>query len=194
MEDIELIRSRINNRPLPVKEKKIIKVFNAFLVILLIGIGSLMYFKYDENGTIIKKIFGIDVSFKAINQNVELFINETLNIKSDLQENEVQNVTLDDPYINMGENNYATASKSILALKDGKVITRSYQNEYQYFIAIEYENNTKALYTHVDEVNVEVGDNIKTNQIIGKYLGDTFNCVFTENDIVITYEEFIKKD
>lgn len=191
MDEIKKIQRRLNkNTTTPVKEKKIIKFFNFLLVVLLIGLGALIYCKQDEEGTLLKKWFNVDVSFKEMNQTIEKTLNNVFSFNKTSEDN-TQVVAALDLYHNLGSNNYSTDDKTIRMLLDGEVIVSSYQDEYKYFIAVHYDNGVNALYTLVDEIRVENGKLLK-NEVLGTYQGDYFGCVFKKGEQTISYNEAIK--
>ena len=190
MDEIKRIQKRLNKNATPVKEKKIIKFFNCLLIVLLVGLGALIYCKQDENGTLLKKWFNVDVSFKEMNQTIENTLNNVFSFNKN-QEDNVQSVTSLDLYHSLGSNNYSTDDKTIRMLTDGEVVVSSYQDEYKYFVAIHYDNGVNALYTLIDEIKVENGK-LSKNDVIGTYQGEYFSCVFKKGEQIISYNEAIK--
>ena len=64
MENVKDVQKRLKKEKTPIKEKRILKFFNFLMVLLVLLLGSLIYCKQDENGTILKKFFNVDISFK----------------------------------------------------------------------------------------------------------------------------------
>lgn len=65
--------------------------------------------------------------------------------------------------------------ESVNASLEGKVIKAGYNNGgYGNLIVIEHENNIKTYYAHLDKIYVNVGDMVKTDDIIGA-IGNTGN-------------------
>lgn len=189
MEEIERIRKRLNQERNVVKENSLLKFFNIVFAFLLVGLGALIYCKQDEDGVLLKKIFNVDVSFKTFNESVENTLNNVFRI-NDVENNE-QIVSYQDLYYSLGSNKYSTDDKVIRMLSNGKVSVSSYQNEYKYFVVIEYDNGVSALYTLIDEISFD-NKEMKENDVIGSYVGDYFNCVFKKGEKVISYNEVFK--
>lgn len=188
MESVEEIRKRLNNENGVVKEKKIIKFFNFFLVLCSLALGALIYCKYDENGTFFKNVFNVDVSFKELNSNINNALNNLFKIEN---EEEIL-VSMIDIYHDLGNNNFSTDDKTIRMLDDGEVVVCSYQYEYKYFVVVSYQNGVTALYTLIDEINIENSQKLGKNDVIGTYNNEYFNCVFKKDDKIINYHEAIK--
>ena len=75
MENVKDVQNRLKKDKTPIKEKKILKFFNFFMVLLVILLGGLIYCKQDENGTLLKRMFNVDVSFKTMNEKIENTLN-----------------------------------------------------------------------------------------------------------------------
>lgn len=189
MESVEEIKRRLNKEN--VKEGKIIVFFNVILVMCLICLCGLIYCKNDENGLLIKKLFGVDVSFKQFNENINTAINNLFKIEQENSEDD-KLVSKIDIYHNLGNNNYSTDDKVVRMLDNGKVVISSYQNDYKYFIVIAYENNVNAIYTFIDETTLSVNSELNSNDVIGVYNGDYFNCVLKKGESIISYNEFFE--
>lgn len=192
MENVDEIKRRMSSEK-NVKEHHIIKFFNVIFVFCIIALGGLIYCKSDENGTLIKKIFHQDVNFKEFNNTIDEYIGKLFFIEKGENDPVSQTpVTSVDLYQSLGNNCYTSVDKTIRAINNGKVLSSSYQEEYQYFIVVEYDNEVKALYTLVSEIKVKINDVITPNQVIGDYQGDYFQCVFTYKDEVIDYQQALR--
>lgn len=189
MDRIDEIKNRINKKERS-KEHKIIKFFNVILALLLVALGGLIYCKEDENGTLLKRFFNIDVSFVEMNDKITSTLNKVFKIEE--SEEEIKTVSSLDLYHFLGNNKYSTDDKTIKALTDGEIIASSFQNDYKYFVAIRYSNGVSALYTYIDEINVEGLSKIEKNALIGSYSGDSFNCIFRKDNKTISYSDAIK--
>jgi phosphoglycerol transferase MdoB-like AlkP superfamily enzyme len=88
--------------------------------------------------------------------------------------------------------NFSTDDKTIRMLDDGEVVVCSYQYEYKYFVVVSYQNGVTALYTLIDEINIENSQKLGKNDVIGTYNNEYFNCVFKKDDKIINYHEAIK--
>lgn len=189
MDDLRKIKKRINKENAPVRERRLLRFFNGALALLLIGIGCLIYCKEDEDGKLLKKWFNIDVSFRDMNEKIQGTLNQIFYFK-DASAGE-QSVAGLDLYHSLGNNNYSTDDGSVRALRDGNVIASSYQNEKKYFVAIEYDNRVRALYTMISECALKSGDSLKKNDVIGTYDGEYFNCIFKKDEKTISYGDVL---
>ena len=197
MNEIEQIRSRINSESnrinAPIKEKRILKFFNIIFCLLLIVMGALIYCKVDENATLFNSLFKTNISFVDMNQTIRSYIDKLFFLKNDVNEEDNQEMVSNEiMYIEIGNNKYQTSDQNIQMIKNGEIISMSYQNEYEYFVVIDYEDNITALYTFIDEVNVSVGQTLSKNDILGSYEGEYFNCIFKKGEQIITYNEATK--
>lgn len=190
MDDIKRIQKRLKQENTPIKEKKIIKFFNGTLVLLLVALAGLIYCKQDEDGTLLKRLFNIDVSFKEMNQTIENTLNNVFSIDKE-DKNDDLTVSAIDIYHSLGSNNYSSDDKTIRMLTDGEIIVSSFQNEYKYFVAVKYSNGVSALYTLIDEITF-TNTKLEKNDVIGSYTGDYFSCIFKKGDVTISYNEAIK--
>lgn len=187
MNKIEKIRNRINNKEdNKVKKNKLLSLLNFCLLLSFLGVSALTYCKIDENATIVNGIFKTDISFVEMNNNIDEYLDKIFNRK-DVEEM----VSFENEYIDIGNNNYQTVDKVINMLQDGKVISVNFHNDYKYFIVIQYDNGVIGMYTRIDETTVCANQKLNKNDIIGTYLGDSFNCVFKKGDEVIKYQDAI---
>lgn len=189
MENIKEIKKRINGKD-KVKENRLIKFFNFFFAMMIILLGGLIYCKTDENGALFEKIFHRKISFKDFNQTIDNYLSKLFFFNKQTQ-NDIE-VGGMDIYQSLGNNMYTTTDKTIRAIREGEVLSKSYQDEYRYFVVVKYDNNVKALYTLIDQVDVELNQTFSSNQIIGSYEGSYFQCIFTKEDKVISYQDAIK--
>ena len=187
MENVKDVQNRLKKDKTPIKEKKILKFFNFFMVLLVLLLGGLIYCKQDENGTLLKRMFNVDVSFKTMNEKIENTLN---NVFSFNKEEDIKVSSLD-LYHSLGNNNYSTDDKTIRMLSDGEILIASYQEGYSYFVVVKYDNGVNALYTLIDECNIEVGK-LNKNDVIGSYNNEYFNCIFKKNNETITYQQAIE--
>ena len=187
MENVKDVQKRLKKEKTPIKEKRILKFFNFFMVLLILLLGSLIYCKQDENGTILKKFFNVDISFKNMNEKIE----NTLDNIFSFNKNEEIKVSSLDLYHSLGNNNYSTDDKTIRMLMDGEVLISSYQEGYSYFVVVKYNNGVNALYTLIDECNVEIGK-LNKNDVIGTYNKEYFNCIFKKNNETISYNQALE--
>lgn len=187
MENVKDVQNRLKKDKTPIKEKKILKFFNFFMVLLVLLLGGLIYCKQDENGTLLKRMFNVDVSFKTMNEKIENTLN---NVFSFNKEEDIKVSSLD-LYHSLGNNNYSTDDKTIRMLSDGEILIASYQDGYSYFVVVKYDNGVNALYTLIDECNIEVGK-LNKNDVIGSYNNEYFNCIFKKNNETITYQQAIE--
>lgn len=188
MNEVNKIRNRIKKHENPRKVNILLRVFNCFLVLLVLGVMSLIYCKQDENGTMLKNLFNIDVSFVEMNEKIESVINNIFKIESSND----KPVSQTNYYNSLGNNKYCTDDGTVKMLANGEVFALSYQEEYKNIVGINYKNGVKALYTFIDEVTLSVGDILLKEEIIGCYRGESFTCVFKYNDSLIDYNEVIQ--
>ena len=87
---------------------------------------------------------------------------------------------------------YITSDKTIPTINNGTIKACSYQDDYKYFVVVEYENNVTALYTLIDEIKVKTDDVLLANNVIGTYEGSYFQCIFKKNNEIISYNEALK--
>ena len=132
-------------------------------------------------------MFNVDVSFKTMNEKIENTLN---NVFSFNKEEDIKVSSLD-LYHSLGNNNYSTDDKTIRMLSDGEILIASYQEGYSYFVVVKYDNGVNALYTLIDECNIEVGK-LNKNDVIGSYNNEYFNCIFKKNNETITYQQAIE--
>lgn len=186
MDKIEKIRNRING----IEEKETNNIFltigNIFLIVCLVGVGALTYFKVDEDASLINNVFDTDISFKEVNNVIKGALNEIFNI--DNENNDVV-VSSEQQYISVGNNNYKTDDNRVHMLLDGIVTYVNYQNEYKYFVIVSYINGVDALYTYVDNCELKINDRLSMDETIGNYEGEYFNCIFKKGDKIITYND-----
>lgn len=187
MENVKDVQKRLKKEKTPIKEKRILKFFNFLMVLLVLLLGSLIYCKQDENGAILKKFFNVDISFKNMNEKIE----NTLDNIFSFNKNEEIKVSSLDLYHSLGNNNYSTDDKTIRMLMDGEVLISSYQEGYSYFVVVKYNNGVNALYTLIDECNVEIGK-LNKNDVIGTYNKEYFNCIFKKNNETISYNQALE--
>ena len=174
MDKIEKIRNRINNVDQKEENNVFLTIGNVVMVICLIGVSGLTYCKIDENATFINSIFQSDISFKEMNDFIKGTLNSLFNIKGEVSEI----VSFENEYISVGNNNYITTDNVVNGLSDGKVILINYQNDYKYFIVVQYINGVVALYTQIDDTSLMINQILKINDVIGIYNGEYFNCIF----------------
>ena len=74
---------------------------------------------------------------------------------------------------------------------DGEVLISSYQEGYSYFVVVKYNNGVNALYTLIDECDVEIGK-LNKNDVIGTYNKEYFNCIFKKNNETISYNQALE--
>ena len=175
MDKIEKIRNRINNKEdTKVKKNKLLSFVNFCLLLSFLGVGALTYCKVDEDATIVNGIFKTDISFAEMNNNIDEYLDKIFNRK-DVED---ETVSFENEYIDIGNNNYQTDDKVVNMIHNGKVISVNFHNDYKYFIVVQYENGVVGMYTRIDETTVCIDQKLNKNDIIGTYLGESFNCIF----------------
>lgn len=194
MEEIDRIRARIQSDQketdkVPVKEKGILRVFNVALLLVLLGVCTLIYCKADEDATVFNQLFHTEVSFREMNAAIRGCI-DRLFFRGG-EEQTQQTVGAQVEYVSLGNNRYSSADGTIRMLRGGTLVTASYQNEYEYFLVVQYENQVSALYTLVSEVSAEAGSALKQNDVLGAYAGEYFNCIFKKGDNILSYSDAI---
>ncbi len=190
MENVEEIKRRMNKEK-KVKEHRIMKFFNVIFILMIITLGGLIYCKSDEDGKLIKQIFNQDVSFKELNQTIDNYLNKIFFFKEDNHQS-TMNVSGINLYQSLGNNMYITSDKTIPTINNGTIKACSYQDDYKYFVVVEYENNVTALYTLIDDIKVKTDDVLLANNVIGIYEGSYFQCIFKKNNEIISYNEALK--
>ena len=67
-----------------------------------------------------------------------------------------------------------------------------YQNEYKYFIVVQYINGVIAMYTQIDETSLLMDQVLKVNDVIGLYAGESFNCIFKIGNEIVSFNDAFK--
>lgn len=147
------------------------------LLLISICMGGLIYAKYNPEG----EIFGI--SFSTINERFEDFLAV---FKED---NSTSKVDANVKYIHISNNYYKCEGNSISALRKG-VVSKVSSDKDSYFILINYNNDVKAYYYDLTDVNVKENQALESGDSIGTYKTQ-FKVIFKKNNTIINYEDAI---
>lgn len=187
MEKIDEIRSRINEEK---TTSKLLLFFKGLLLVIVLILGFLIYAKNDVNATFINSIFHTNISFKKMNDSIDLYVSSILsnfNIFNYEKNEEDVEVSKEYNYIKLENNYYFTNANYIKCLTKGKVV-KIEQNLDNYNITIFYKNEVTACYYELSDVFVKSQDIVSVDTIIGTY-DAKFKVLFEKNGKLISYEE-----
>lgn len=201
MEDLEKIKSRIQNRRnssqeviIDVEEvekkyskpSKFYKISMFVLMIMAMFLSIAVYAKKDESGSFLKEHLGININFTSFNKT----INKLLNFRA------IETVGNDSPvsnvpnYVHMGNDMYVNGGSEVTSIDDG-VVTYIYNDENGYLVIVENDSGFRSVYSNLIDINVKVNDRIYFESIIG-VVNEQVNIVFSKNNEKITYEQVLE--
>lgn len=186
------IMNRIKERNNLIKEPSIkiipknnsLKKASIILSIFSLFLGFLIYAKKDENANFLKENFGIEVNFSKINKTCEKFIDKFLTFEYDFIKNKDESlVSLNDSYIELGDNKFYNSSLKVYSIDDG-IVTNVNSNE----IVIEHDNGIIAKYSNIVNPYVFKFDRINEYQTIALF-NEYLYLLFYKDGNLISYEE-----
>ncbi len=184
MDDVETIKRRIEN---PINKKSsLFKIMITILLITALGIGFLIYARSDPNATLLNNLFGLNINFKQLNENVDNALERMFNFNVIDNEDDAP-VSGNINYINLGDDLYKSDDQQVKMLKKG-LISHIEKDDNSYFVVVSYKDNIKASYFFLYDLTIKKGDELNKGDPIASY-ENSFKVIFSKNNKKISYEE-----
>lgn len=186
MESIEQIRKRIQKKE---EKNPTLKILSFSLIIISIVLSFLIYMKKDQEGKLLSKVFGVNVSFYTFNANMSKLFN-SLFVYSSI-EDDVKEVSSPVIYIPMKNNYFTAEGNDVKALFRGKVLSSEENNGY-YSLIVYYGDDLYGLYFNLVSLSCKIYDKVDKGDTLG-YFEESFKALFKKGNELIDYEEIYSK-
>lgn len=174
------------------KRSKILSLFEFLLIVIALLLGFLIYARNDEDGKLFSSFFKIDISFKEMNEDIDLALAKMIsnfNIFKDTNNDQEEMVDMTYSYQKEDKNYYQTSDHLIPMLKDGQIL-KIEENEDDYNITLKYQGKILACYYEIKDIYVKTGDILSKGDILGSY-DEHFKVLFTQDGTSLDYEEVL---
>lgn len=179
MKEVNSIRDHISN-----KNKRLLRFLTIIFSFLLLIISSLIYMKKDENATLLKKYFNVDMDFSSINLKIDSLVGSLFSF---LPRENASLVNSNIIYLKSDEKDYYfTENNQIPALENGIIYYVGEEENGTYSVLIDYGDNLYAAYYQVIDVKVKTYDQIKKGDYFCSYLNE-FKVLFKKDGKLIDY-------
>lgn len=186
----KLLKDELNNECLfENKRNKALSFLSSLCVLLSITLSFLIYAKNDENGSWLKKNFGIELSFSKVNSIMSKYTDYLLDFNIFKKDNDLA-VAYVPSYYSLGDNLYESNSNEITSIGDGTVIfVGEYENEK--VVIIQHDLGYSATYSGLEDVLVKKYDRVDDKDSIGVSF-KSIKIEFEKGFGTLTYEEVVE--
>lgn len=186
----KLIKDELSNECLyKNKKSKGLSFLSSLCILLSITLSFLIYAKNDENGSWLKKNFGIELSFSKVNSVMAKYSDYLLDFNIFKNEDDVL-VAYVPSYQSLGNNLYEPNSNEITSIGDGTVVFVG-DNENEKVVIIQHDLGYSATYIGLDDVLVKKYDRVDDKDSIGISF-DSIKIKFEKENDTLTYEEVLE--
>ena len=179
------------------KVSRVSKVFSRFLVLIVLTLSCMIVLKgnADLRNRVYKVVFQSNLKFPKINELYEKYFGSSLPLtgsKSNISMVSAQKIeyTKEEKYkdgvkLTVGEN-YV-----IPLINSGIVIFAGEKEGYGNTVIVEDAEGVDIWYCNLKDIKVSMYDYLKKSSVVGEANGDNFILVFTKEEEVLDYKNYI---
>lgn len=187
MNEVDYIKKRMKQRKQHTLNDQNFKcMYNSMIklmVAMMIGIGTLTYFKADPNNLELKKLLTQDFDFSKISSNITKWISPFLHLdKMDLPVSQIPEYQLID------KNYFQSNSNEVKILDEGTVVYVGHQDILNDYVIIQGVSGIKITYGKLTNNNLKLYDYVHVGEVIGAY-DKSLILVFEYEGKEISYEQ-----
>lgn len=186
MNEVDYIKKRMQQRKQnTLNDNNFKKMYNSMIklmVTIMIGIGTLTYFKTRPDHLELKKLLTQDFDFNKISQDITKWFSPFLQLEK------LEEVANTIEYELIDKNNFKSNSNEVCILDEGTVVYVGNQEILQDYVIIQGVSGIKITYGKLSECNLKLYDYVHVGDIIGAY-NENLILVFEYEGKEISYEQ-----